>query len=101
MVDRGTGVAVLNSEYRHTVYDKKWLAIQTNIFTDAGTWREPGGQLSDLFKKEKLRVFSGIGLRFISKKIYNATFRIDYGFKVYDVRNTTKGGLVFGLGQYF
>lgn len=101
LVDRGTGVAVLNSEYRHTVYDKKWLAIQTNVFTDAGTWREPGGQLSDLFKQEKLRVFSGIGLRFISKKIYNATFRIDYGFKVYDTRNTTKGGLVFGLGQYF
>tara|TARA_R110002049_G_scaffold11147_2_gene53319 strand:- start:9819 stop:11093 length:1275 start_codon:yes stop_codon:yes gene_type:complete len=101
LVDRGTGVAVLNSEYRHTIYDKKWLAIQTNVFTDIGTWRDPGGKLKDFFKKEKVRVFSGFGLRFISKKIYNATFRIDYGFKVYDQQNNTNGGLVFGLGQYF
>ncbi|MDX6746520.1 outer membrane protein assembly factor [Polaribacter sp. PL03] len=101
LVDRGTGVAVLNSEYRHTIYDKKWLAIQTNVFTDIGSWRDPGGKLNDFFESEKIRVFSGIGLRFISKKIYNATFRIDYGFKVYDGKNNSNGGLVFGLGQYF
>lgn len=101
LVDRGTGVAVLNSEYRHTIYDKKWLAIQTNVFTDIGSWRDPGGRLNDFFESEKIRVFSGIGLRFISKKIYNATFRIDYGFKVYDGKNNSNGGLVFGLGQYF
>jgi outer membrane protein assembly factor BamA len=101
LVDRGTGVAVLNSEYRKTVYDKKWLAIQTNIFTDIGSWRNPGGALSDFFDGNNVRVFSGIGLRFISKKIYNATFRIDYGFKIYDGQNNANGGLVFGLGQYF
>ena len=101
LVDRGTGVVVLNSEYRHTIYDKKWLAIQTNIFTDIGSWRNPGGTLNDFFESNNLRVFSGIGLRFISKKIYNATFRIDYGFKIHDGQNNTNGGLVFGLGQYF
>ncbi|MEE9407918.1 MAG: outer membrane protein assembly factor [Polaribacter sp.] len=101
LVDRGTGVAVLNSEYRHTIYDKDWLAIQTNVFTDIGSWRDPGGKLNNFFKSEKIRVFSGIGLRFISKKIYNATFRIDYGFKIHDVQNNSNGGLVFGLGQYF
>lgn len=101
LVDRGTGVAVLNSEYRHTIYDKKWLAIQTNIFTDIGSWRDPGGELNDFFEREKVRVFSGIGLRFISKKVYNATFRIDYGFKIYDGQNNANRGLVFGLGQYF
>ena len=101
LVDRGTGSFVLNSEYRHTIYDKNWLAIQTNVFTDFGSWRNPGGSLNDFFKKDNLRIFSGFGLRFISKKIYNATFRIDYGFGVLDKKNNSKGGLVFGIGQYF
>jgi outer membrane protein assembly factor BamA len=101
LVDRGTGSFVLNTEYRYTVYDKKWLAIQTNFFADFGSWRNPGGELKDFFERNNLRIFSGIGLRFISKKIYNATFRIDYGFRVLDEKNNAKGGLVFGIGQYF
>jgi outer membrane protein assembly factor BamA len=101
LVDRGTGSMVLNTEYRHTIYDKKWLAIQTNVFTDFGSWRNPGGTLGDFFKEENIRIYSGVGLRFISKKIYNATFRIDYGFRMVGQSNTSKGGFVFGIGQYF
>ncbi|QTD38862.1 outer membrane protein assembly factor [Polaribacter batillariae] len=101
LVDRGTGSIVLNTEYRHTIYDKGWLAIQTNMFTDAGSWRNPGGELNDFFKEKNIRIYSGIGLRFISKKIYNATFRIDYGFSLLNSKNNSKGGLVFGIGQYF
>mgnify|MGYP005990088937 CR=1 FL=1 len=101
LVDRGTGSFVLNSEYRYTIYDKKWLAIQTNFFTDFGSWRNPGGSFNDFFNKENIRIFSGLGFRFISKKMYNATFRIDYGFKIFDGKNESNGGLVFGIGQYF
>lgn len=101
LVDRGTGSIVLNSEYRHTVYDKDWLAIQTNVFSDFGSWRNPGGELNDFVKSENIRIYSGIGLRFISKKIYNATFRIDYGFSLLNRNGNSKGGLVFGIGQYF
>lgn len=101
LVDRGTGSIVLNSEYRHTIYDKEWLAIQTNVFSDFGSWRNPGGKLNDFVKSENLKIYSGIGLRFISKKIYNATFRIDYGFSLLNQKNGSKGGLVFGIGQYF
>ncbi|MFY9243350.1 MAG: POTRA domain-containing protein [Polaribacter sp.] len=101
LVDRGTGVIVLNSEYRYTVYDKKWLAIQTNIFSDFGSWRNPGGSLNDFVQSENIRIYSGVGLRFISKKIYNATFRIDYGFSVLNRKNNSNGGFVFGIGQYF
>tara|TARA_R110002049_G_scaffold100970_1_gene245407 strand:- start:335 stop:1609 length:1275 start_codon:yes stop_codon:yes gene_type:complete len=101
LVDRGTGSFVLNTEYRHTIYDKNWLAIQTNIFTDLGSWRNPGGELNDFFQEDNIRIYSGIGLRFISKKIYNATFRIDYGFSVLNQKNNSNGGLVFGIGQYF
>ena len=101
LVDRGTGSIVWNTEYRHTIFDKKWLAIQTNIFSDFGSWRNPGGELNDFFESKNLRVYSGFGLRFISKKIYNATFRIDYGFRMSSNPGQSKGGLVFGIGQYF
>ncbi len=97
IVDRGTASIVYNTEYRHTLYDKKWLTIQGNAFLDAGTWRQPGGAISDFWKSDNVRAYSGIGLRFINKKIYNAVFRIDYGISLTD--NTS--GLVFGIGQYF
>jgi hypothetical protein len=101
LVDRGTGSFVWNTEYRHTIYDKNWLAIQTNVFTDFGSWRNPGGNLNDFVKSKNIHIYSGFGLRFTSKKIYNATFRIDYGFRVSDNTGQSKGGLVFGIGQYF
>ena len=101
LVDRGTGVALWNTEYRYIVYDKKWLAIQTNVFSDFGSWRNPGNTFNDFFKSENLRIYSGVGLRFISKKVHNATFRIDYGFRISNNPNQSKGGLVFGIGQYF
>ena len=101
LVDRGTGSIVLNSEYRHTIYDKNGIAIQTNLFSDFGSWRNPGGKLNDFIQEENIRIYTGFGLRFISKKIYNATFRIDYGFSVLNTKGNSKGGIVFGIGQYF
>jgi outer membrane protein assembly factor BamA len=101
LVDRGTGSIVLNSEYRRTVLDSKGFAIQTNIFSDIGSWRNPGGTLNDFVQGKNIRVYTGVGLRFISKKIYNATFRVDYGFSLLNQENNSGGGLVFGIGQYF
>jgi hypothetical protein len=101
LVDRGTGSIVLNSEYRRTILDSKGFAIQTNIFSDIGSWRNPGGTLNDFVQSKNIRVYTGVGLRFISKKIYNATFRVDYGFNLLNQENNSRGGLVFGIGQYF
>jgi outer membrane protein assembly factor BamA len=98
LVDRGTGSIVYNSEYRYTVLEKGSFVIQSNVFLDSGTWRTPGGNLNDFVDAKNIKVFSGVGLRIINKKIFNAVFRIDYGFEL------TKGkskGLVFGIGQYF
>ncbi|MFL0095074.1 hypothetical protein [Tenacibaculum maritimum] len=98
LVDRGTGSIVYNTEYRYTLYEKKWFILQGNAFMDAGTWREPGEELKDFFKSENIKVYSGIGLRCMHKKIYNAVFRIDYGYGL--TKNSSKG-FVFGIGQYF
>lgn len=97
-IDRGTGSIVYNTEYRHTLYEKNWFALQGNAFLDSGTWRNPGGGLDDFTKSENIKVYAGFGLRFIHKKIYNAIFRIDYGNGL--TKNSTNG-FVFGIGQYF
>ena len=98
LVDRGTAVLVVNTEYRHTVVENSGVAVQTNVFVDAGNWRSPGGEFKELFTVKKTRVHSGIGLRFIYKKIYNTILRIDYGLSI---ANRNEKGFVFGIGQYF
>ena len=98
IIDRGTGVIVLNTEYRYTLYEKNWFILQGNAFVDAGTWRNPGGDFGDFGRMDNVRIHPGIGLRFIHKKIYNATFRIDYG---QGITSDMAKGFVFGIGQYF
>lgn len=98
IIDRGTGVFVLNTEYRTTLYEKNWFVLQGNAFLDSGSWRQPGGDLSDFVDSDNFRVYPGIGLRFIHKTIFNATFRIDYG---YGITRNASNGIVFGIGQYF
>ncbi len=97
-IDRGTGVVVINTEYRHTLIEKDWFVLQGNTFVDAGTWRNPGGDFGDFTDMGNIKIYPGIGFRFIHKRVFNAIFRIDYGYGI--TKNATKG-LVFGIGQYF
>ncbi|MCT4629865.1 POTRA domain-containing protein [Winogradskyella sp.] len=99
VIDRGTASVVLNTEYRHTVYEKGWFALQSNAFIDAGTWQNPGGNIKDLVKGNNTSLYTGLGLRFIHKRIFNAVFRIDYGLSLSG--NKANNGIVFGIGQYF
>lgn len=98
LIDRGTAAIVLNTEYRQTLMDKDWFVLQSNVFVDGGSWRNPGGDFGDFGNSQNLRIYPGVGLRFIHKKIFNATFRIDYG---YGITPESTNGFVFGLGQYF
>ncbi|VAW15595.1 hypothetical protein MNBD_BACTEROID03-1896, partial [hydrothermal vent metagenome] len=97
-IDRGTAAIVLNTEYRHTLIDKDWFVLQSNIFVDGGTWRNPGGGFDDLTNSQNIRIYPGVGLRLIHKRIFNAVFRIDYG---HGITKDASRGLVFGIGQYF
>ena len=97
-IDRGTAAIVLNTEYRHALIDKDWFVLQSNIFVDGGSWRNPGGDFGDFSDSQNLRIYPGLGLRFIHKKIFNAIFRIDYG---HGVTRDSSRGIVFGIGQYF
>ncbi|WP_282123687.1 outer membrane protein assembly factor [Algibacter mikhailovii] len=98
VIDRGTGSIVLNTEYRHTLIEKDWFVLQGNGFIDAGSWRNPGGPFSNFTDSDNIKVYPGVGVRFIHKKIYNAIFRIDYG---YGITKDASQGFVFGIGQYF
>lgn len=97
-IDRGTAAIVLNTEYRQTLFEKGWFVMQANAFVDAGTWRNPDGDFGDFGKSQNVRVYPGIGLRFLHKRIFNAIFRIDYGVGI--TENATQG-FVIGIGQYF
>ena len=99
IIDRGTALMVLNTEYRYTILDEKWFTVQSNIFIDVGNWRTAGGELKELIHSDELRLHSGLGLRFIHKKIYNAVLRIDYGRSI--IKGQREKGWVFGIGQYF
>ena len=96
-VDRGTASLALNFEYRQTLWENKLFGFQVVGFTDAGTWRTPDGVLIDMLNSKNMKVFAGIGGRFIYKKAYDAIIRLDYG---YGIKGEGKG-FVFGLGQYF
>jgi len=98
LIDRGTGVILLNTEYRYTFYEKGWFVLQGNAFVDSGTWRKPGGSFNDFVLSENIKIHPGLGLRLMHKKIYNAIFRIDYG---YGITKNASRGVVFGIGQYF
>ncbi|GAK90907.1 hypothetical protein JCM19297_206 [Nonlabens ulvanivorans] len=98
LIDRGTGSAVINTEYRHSLIDKEWFVLQGNAFVDAGTWRNPGGSFSDFTNSNNVRVYPGLGVRFMHKRIFNAILRIDYGIGI--TPGSTQG-FVFGIGQYF
>lgn len=97
-IERGTAQAILNFEGRYTLYHRKSLSSQLVFFADTGSWRNPGGQLRNIFDAEQLREFVGLGLRINFQKVFGATFRIDYGVDIFDVNQR---GLVIGLGQYF
>ena len=98
LVQRGSALWVINSEYRQRLIEKKWFALQGNVFLDLAGIRPPGQALKDIFKTANTHAYSVIGIRFIHKYIYNAVFRIDYGFSLGKV---DQQGIVFGIGQYF
>ncbi|PCH75072.1 MAG: outer membrane protein assembly factor [Flavobacteriaceae bacterium] len=97
-IDRGSGTLVLNSECRYTVFNTSKYSVQGVGFVDFGAWRKPGGSLKDFTETDNMKLYPGLGLRFIHKRIFNAVFRIDYGIGI--SKNASRG-LVFGIGQYF
>lgn len=97
-IDRGTAMIVLNTEFRQTLIDKNQFVLQGNAFIDGGTWRNPAGGFDDLLETRNLRIYPGLGIRFMHKRIFNAIFRIDYG---YGITKDGDKGFVFGIGQYF
>lgn len=97
-VDRGTAQLVINLEYRQTLFTSGNWASQAVLFSDIGSWRDPGGQLSDLANSDQFRHFFGGGIRIVYNRFFQATFRLDYGVDIY---NSEERGFVIGMGQYF
>ncbi len=97
-IDRGTSFVFVNTEYRHTLIEKDWFVLQGNAFVDAGSIRSPREGFDNLASINNVELYSGLGVRFIHKRIFNAVIRLDYGVGLGATQNR---GLVFGIGQYF
>ena len=97
-IARGTSFIFINTEYRHTLLERGWFVLQGNAFVDGGTLREAMQPLDNLVSGDALEIYSGVGVRFIHKRIFNAVIRLDYGVGLGASQNS---GLVFGIGQYF
>ncbi|MFT7612076.1 MAG: outer membrane protein insertion porin family [Parvicellaceae bacterium] len=97
-VARGTALAVVNAEYRQTVWTNKLFYLQANGFVDIGSLRPPGGKVQEMFAPANYDLFAGVGLRIHTRKIYNVVFRIDYGLNTQDLNHN---GFVFGINQFF
>jgi outer membrane protein assembly factor BamA len=98
VVARGTATATINTEYRHTLLEKGWFVLQSNTFLDINSQRQVGEGFDSIADSDNVRISPGVGVRFIHKRIFNAVFRLDYGF---GVGANASSGLVFGIGQYF
>ena len=97
-VDRATAQLVLNLEIRQTIYRHHLLAIQMVAFSDTGSWRPPGENITSVFKAGNLRSFFGGGVRLVLTKVYDSVIRLDYGI---DILNIKEQGFVLGFGQFF
>jgi outer membrane protein insertion porin family len=95
---RGTAEMTINSEYRNTILEKDWGAVQGVVFMDMSAWRPAAGKFSQMFKDEYNVTFGGLGVRFYFRKFNNFIFRLDYGKSVTGNKGS---GIVFGAGQYF
>lgn len=97
-VKRASAQLALSGEYRHTVFENPWFATQTVGFADFASFRLAGAPVDNFLAPENLYLQTGVGLRFILKRVYSASLRIDYGI---GLLQNNPHGLVIGLGQYF
>lgn len=97
-VQRGSSLLAFSTEYRHSLLESRWLAIQANGFMDFAAIRPAGAALGTTFKSDNIKAYSGVGIRIIHKYIHSAILRIDYGFSLLP---PFQKGIVFGIGQFF
>ena len=74
------------------------MGLQVVAFMDIGSWRNPGGEITDVLERDNLQYFIGGGLRIVFPKAPQAMLRLDYG---YGLNPAGINGIVVGLGQYF
>ncbi len=96
-VARGAAIASFNTEYRFDIYSNNWMAVQNVIFHDVTTIQLMEMSYSNSMDVKNFRNFTGLGLRFILKKVHSAIFRIDFGL---ETNEPSTNGLVIGFGQF-
>ena len=84
-VARGTAQGIINLEYRHTIWTTNLFFLQSNIYADYGALRTPGQKLTTMFESENSYLYTGLGLRLQTRKVFNVVFRylFEYNSSIY------------------
>ena len=98
LVQRGNAYWSLNTEYRHTLFEKGWFALQGNAFLDIAGIQPVNTSFNTVFASKNQYQYTGLGFRLIHKYIYKAVLRFDYGINLDGFKNPS---LVFGIDQFF
>lgn len=88
---------MFNSEYRYLLFKQTWIGLQTVIFMDVGSWRNPGGQITDVPERDNLKYFMGGRASTYFPEAQQVMLRLDYG---YGLNPAGINGFVVSLGQY-
>lgn len=94
---RGTAELTWNVELRQTIYDRRWVALQSVAFFDYSAIRPPAGDFNSMFTAQHSHAYAGLGGRIFFKNVFDFIMRLDVGLSLQD----GSGGFVMGLGQYF
>lgn len=93
---RGNSYWQNNLEYRFDLFERGYLIVQGNIFTDQA---KSGQNFNTIIEDdEEILLSSGLGVRLISPKVFRLVVRIDYAQT--HTRDVERG-LSFGIQQFF
>lgn len=85
-----------NVEYRVDLFEHKWAVLQGVIFSDQA---KEGSTIKDLTESgDEIMLSTGVGVRFISPKIFSFVGRLDYA---QTHTRTNDRGIAFGIQQFF
>ena len=95
---RGHSIAIINAEYRQTLFKGDYLGFQLVGFTDMGAVKQTGFSFSEMFSSNNIEMYYGLGTRIVVLQAQNAVLRLDYGISTNNFNNRN---FVFSWGQYF
>ncbi len=99
-IARGTAMALFNFELRRRVYQNRYGIVQLVTFSDLAWLRKAGDSIPSWWSAKSNYSYAGFGGRVLLQRFYHIVLRLDYSRAIH-TNGGAKGGLVFGIGQFY